>query len=156
MLLLGRQRIAEAAWAISWLRTSRPSSALLARQPPAGATGLAPSPRNAACAALARCPARSVKDRFGPAPSIPLYAAFFLGTSINAAWLSVATCVQLLIALKMPLAGSSLEVPAVLAAAGLSCLGAWVLLREHDTGEAGGGWPAPGVEVGGRLPSPRG
>ncbi|KAL4437254.1 hypothetical protein ABPG75_004393 [Micractinium tetrahymenae] len=74
-----------------------------------------------------------VKDRFGPAPSLPLYAAFFLGTSVNTAWLSVATCVQLLIALKMPFGQSSLDVPAVLAAAAFTCLGAWVLFTEHDT-----------------------
>ncbi|PSC73558.1 hypothetical protein C2E20_3081 [Micractinium conductrix] len=73
----------------------------------------------------------SVKDRFGPAPNLSLYAAFFLGTSINTAWLSVATAVQLIIALKMGV--HDLEVPSVLAAAAVTCLGVWVLFREHDT-----------------------
>lgn len=136
----------------------------------------APSP----APAPAPAPACSVKDRFGPAPSLPLYCAFFLSTTVACAWLSVAasvqvrrrrraqqgraacaasTCrahllpapapsparpdgsdpsappapLQLLIALKLSF-GPHLDVAAVLAAAAFTCVGAWALLREHDTG----------------------
>lgn len=74
----------------------------------------------------------SVKERFGPAPSLPLYCAFFLGTTINTAWLSVAASVQLLISLRLSF-GPHLEAAAVLAAAVFTCLGAFALIREHDT-----------------------
>ena len=53
---------------------------------------------------------------------------------VNCAWLGVASCVQLLIAMQLQFHSGHLEAAAVLAAAGLACLGAWVLLREHDTG----------------------
>ncbi|KAL4855847.1 hypothetical protein ACK3TF_003614 [Chlorella vulgaris] len=73
----------------------------------------------------------SVKDRFGPAHSFTVYSAFFLGTSINTAWLSVATAVQLLIALKL---GPTNLVPvAVLLAVLVTSLGAFCVLQEHDT-----------------------
>lgn len=44
---------------------------------------------------------------------------------------------QALIAMQLQFHSGRLEAAAVLAAAGLACLGAWVLLREHDTGESG-------------------
>jgi hypothetical protein len=76
-----------------------------------------------------------VKDRFGPAHSLTVYSAFFLGTSINTAWLSVATAVQLLIALKL---GPTNLVPvAVLLAVLVTSLGAFCVLQEHDTGGVG-------------------
>lgn len=90
-----------------------------------------------------RAPCRSIKDRFGPAHSLSLYAAFFLGTSLNAAWLSVATAVQLLIALKLG-AGAALEPAAVALAVAVTAAGAYALFREHDTGVARG--------LAGRLP----
>jgi hypothetical protein len=78
----------------------------------------------------------SLKDRFGPAHSLIIYAAFFLSTSVNAAWLSVATAVQLLIALSLPMSGVGSLVPGAVALAALvACLGAYALLREHDTGK---------------------
>ncbi|EFN53001.1 hypothetical protein CHLNCDRAFT_137452 [Chlorella variabilis] len=73
----------------------------------------------------------SVKDRFGPAHSLSLYAAFFLGTTVNTAWLSVAASVQLLIALQMGVA--SLEAASIMLATAVTCLGAYALFREHDT-----------------------
>ena len=61
--------------------------------------------------------------------------------------LSVATAVQLIIALKMGV--HDLEVPSVLAAAAVTCLGVWVLFREHDTGGWAGGWQLVCVGGGG-------
>lgn len=44
------------------------------------------TPRTRACC--------SIKDRFGPAHSLPLYCAYFLATTVNCAWLMAATSVQ--------------------------------------------------------------
>lgn len=94
-----------------------------------------------------------MKDRFGPAHSLSLYAAFFLGTTVNTAWLSVAASVQLLIALQMGVA--SLEAASIMLATAVTCLGAYALFREHDTGVLAFVPPSPDGRGCAAAPPPR-
>lgn len=77
-----------------------------------------------------------LKAQYGPAPGLLLYGAYFLPTSINAAWLSVAAAVQLLVALLgggAAAAPGGLELPALAAAAAVTFTGVAVAVRQRDT-----------------------
>ena len=65
-----------------------------------------------------------LRHQYGSAPDHLLYVAYFLPTSINAAWLSVAAAVQLLIALHGSQRQDDLQVAAVLLAALVAAGGA--------------------------------
>lgn len=64
-----------------------------------------------------------IKDQHGSLTNVLVYAAFFLPTSVNAAWLSVASSVGLLIVPKAFGLETNLELFAVLLAAIVTILG---------------------------------
>ena len=84
-----------------------------------------------ACMAAALRRLYATFHAYGSAPPL-VYAAFFLPTSINTAWLSVAAAVQLLIAL-LANAHRHLEGLSALAAAAATAGGAYVLVQHRDT-----------------------
>lgn len=73
-----------------------------------------------------------LRAEHGPAPTLLLYAAYFLPTSINTAWLSVASAVQVLICM-LGQEHAQLDAPAVLLASAVVAGGAFVCLRYLDT-----------------------
>ena len=86
-------------------------------------------------------PTRRLRAQYGPPPNPMLYVAYFLPTSINAAWLSVASAVQLLVAVQgsqqLPSGGGGdLEVAAVLLAAAVAAGGEPVNLLDGSAGPA--------------------
>jgi len=73
----------------------------------------------------------SQSNVFGSSNSTLVYAAFFLPTSISAAWLSVATTVQFLIAMSSQF--HNLDVYSLAFAVIVTGVGLWVLLAHKDT-----------------------
>ncbi|KAK9837646.1 hypothetical protein WJX74_002084 [Apatococcus lobatus] len=74
-----------------------------------------------------------LKERNGSLSSPFLYAAFFLPTSINTAWLSVATSVGILVVPVSYQTSFNLDIPATILAASVTCLGVVAMQRARDS-----------------------
>ena len=135
-------------------RPLAPAPANVPAQTPAGmwlALALISASLGGMCTALVGL--YRLKAQYGPAPGLLLYGAYFLPTSINAAWLSVAAAVQLLVALRgggAAAAPGELELPALAAAAAVTLAGetgsgreaaGWLAAGRRQAGEGGGGEP---------------
>lgn len=73
-----------------------------------------------------------LKHQHGPLPSLLLFAAYWLPTSINTAWLSVASSVAALVVPSAHHVKSGTEIVAVSLAALVTAIGATAVLREKD------------------------
>ncbi|KAK9866045.1 hypothetical protein WJX84_007536 [Apatococcus fuscideae] len=74
-----------------------------------------------------------LKERNGSLSSPFLYAAFFAPTSINTAWLSVATSVGILVVPVSYQTTFNLDIPATILAAIVTCLGVTAMQRARDS-----------------------
>ncbi|GAB4821575.1 hypothetical protein N2152v2_008621 [Parachlorella kessleri] len=121
------------SWVVSWLLASGWQFAFAAQTP--GGMWLALLLVLGAFLAMARGLVHMyrLRHQYGSAPDHLLYVAYFLPTSINAAWLSVATAVQLLIALHGSQRQDDLQVAAVLLAALVAAGGGYLVLQHRDT-----------------------
>ena len=118
-------------WAASWLAAAAWQFAFVQQTP--GGMWLAAILIASSLAAMSQGLARLYKQRdaFGSAGSTLVYAAYFLPTSIMAAWLSVATAVQLVIAASSQM--QSLDALSIALAAVVAAGGLWVLIAHKDT-----------------------
>ncbi|KAK9829449.1 hypothetical protein WJX72_005930 [[Myrmecia] bisecta] len=74
-----------------------------------------------------------LKDQYGSLSNVLLYAAFFLPTSVNTAWLSVATCLGILIVPVSYGVTRHMEVYATVLAAVVTLAGVAIVQRNKDS-----------------------
>jgi len=130
----GKQRYANAVglnWVASWLAASAWQFAFV-QQTPSG-MWLAAVLISLSLAAMARALRQlyAQRDAFGSPSSMLVYAAYFLPTSITCAWLSVASAVQLEIAVSAQM--QSLDVRSIVLALVVTAGGLWALFAHKDT-----------------------
>ena len=122
-------------WGASWAAAAAWQLAFRLQTP--GGMWLALACISAALAAMAYALAGlyRLRRQYGGAGSLLLYAVYFLPTSINAAWLSVATGVAALIAAlpHYPAASAELVAASAGVAAAAAAAGLWVVLQYRDT-----------------------